>query len=167
MEDEKSEDSAIGDPEEPVLEAALTAGTPDSKRPASMLSKAVGIVGVLAVALSVLFGVLWGASSADLRDSQSSLADEAALLAAAETKLADTKSRLADIKGELTDAKSELVDAKLATFILQRGGEYTACLSYYGGYYSGSGISTTTSVTLAKASCASESAWNIEIQPAP
>jgi hypothetical protein len=175
MQHEKSEDSVVGELEDPALETVpepesepeLATGAPDRKHGASTLSKVVGTAAVLALVLSVLFGVLWGISSTELRDSQSSLADQTARLAAAQAKLTDAKGELADANGEIADVTEDLVDSKLANFILQRGAEYTACLSYYGGFYSGAGIPTNSSVTLAKGSCASESAWNIDIQPAP
>ena len=75
MEDEKSEGADTGVAEESALEAVETPTALPSRRSVPVIWAIVTAVGVLAVAAAATFGVLWISTSADLRESESSLAE--------------------------------------------------------------------------------------------
>lgn len=139
----------------PGVEPSTSAKPPAPARAGgrSALTGAVGAIGVLAVVAAVTFGVLWGVTSADLRNAQSDV--QAA------------QSELSDVQGQLAEAETEVEDTRLAFYNLERGAKYTACVQYYGGFTQGAGFNAQTAVSVAGDSCASESAWTFDIKPAP
>jgi hypothetical protein len=117
------------------------------------LTGALGAVGVLAVAAAVTFGILWGVTSAELRNAQ------------ADVRAA--QSELSEVQGQLAASETEVADTRLAFYNLERGAKYTACVQYFGGFTQGAGFNAQVAVNVASDSCASESAWTFDIKPAP
>jgi uncharacterized protein HemX len=114
------------------------------------LALAVGAAVALALVAAVVFGVLWGTASADLRNAQAELLD-------AQTELSDVQSKLADAEGEATDAVNDLY----------RDARYTACAKFYAGFAIGSGLDATSAARYALDTCADESAWEFVMDTAP
>jgi hypothetical protein len=146
MEDEKSEGVVSGKSEEgtPDAKASMTT-SPSARKRVPTVWAIVTVIGVLAIAAATTFAVLWGATSADLQESDAALADATARVSAAEAK------------------SSAAVDALAA---LERAAKYTACVQYHGGYYGGAGLDEY-AFEWSKEACASESAWVFAIKPLP
>lgn len=152
-----------GESSTPVAERSATAELPTdtprsgeaapSRKGSRIALPVAGTLGVLTVAAALAFGILWGITSADLRNSQDDLGA--------------AQSELSDVQGQLSDTEAELTDTKLAFYNLERGAKYTACVQYYGGFTQGSGFSSKMAVNVAIDSCAAESAWTFAIKPAP